>query len=300
MKNIDFLIIGVQKAGTSALHHFINQHPDIFFPKTKEISFFTREKNFKLGDKYLNSYYQGITSEKRVGNADVQLIFFPEAIHRVKLYNPNMKAIASLRNPVERAYSAFWYARRFGWEKASSFEEALEKETERLGGSTEEQGKTYLAHGHYSEQLERWQKTFDKRDIHIILSEDLKTHPAETVKGVFEFLEVTADISNINVTEQINVSSVPKIQWVEHALHSKALWFKRILHTTTSPKLRYLITLHLIKPFVSMNAKPFTCPPMKPDTHVSLVNYYRPWNEKLSDLLDRSFEHWNFKAVKNI
>lgn len=293
MEKINFLIIGAQKAGTSALHHFISQHHDIFFPEIKEVSFFTKEENFRLGDNYLNSYYKKHTTKKRVGNADVQLLFFPEAVPRVVSYNPEMKAVAILRNPVERAYSAFWYARRFGWEESETFEESLKKEAARLTGSIEEQGKTYLAHGHYSEQLKRWQKAFGTINIHILLNEELKEQPVETVEGVFQFLEVVPDISNIKVTEQVNVSSVPKIQWVDHALHSRALWLKRILHTVSSPRVRYFITLYLINPFVSMNAKPFKYPPMKPETRLLLVNHYKPWNEKLSDMIKKPLTHWN-------
>lgn len=112
---------------------------------------------------------------------------------------PRVKLIAVLRNPVDRAYSHYQSMVKIGLESLS-FEEALEREAERLQGEAERMSKdesywslnydnySYLLRGIYSDQLEVWMSLFPKEQFLILTSETLFAEPAQVMTQVFEFL----------------------------------------------------------------------------------------------------------------
>ena len=101
-KKIDFIIIGTQKGGTSALDHYLRQHPEIGMGKKKEIHFFDDEKIFSKTDINYNKYhdYFDFSIEKKVyGEATPIYIYWDQSCKRIWKYNKDIKLIAILRNP---------------------------------------------------------------------------------------------------------------------------------------------------------------------------------------------------------
>jgi len=135
------------------------------------------------------------------GEASPYYIFHPLAAQRIKDTIPQVKLIAMLRDPVDRAYSHYQHSVRLGLETLS-FAEAIEKENERLSG---EEGKiinnpdyksfshrhyTYLTRGLYAGQISRWLDYFPREQILIIKSEDFFGEPGSVIQRVFTFLEL--------------------------------------------------------------------------------------------------------------
>ena len=151
---VDFWIAGAQKAGTTTLFDILAEHPDAFVPRAKEIHYFSSDEFHPQGPSYLDPFYADAPEAALLGGAYVHTMFFPESAARMHAHNPAMKVLAVLRNPIDRAYSAFWFARRNGWEPAETFEEALALEPTRAEGTlTERTELTYVRHGYYAEQL---------------------------------------------------------------------------------------------------------------------------------------------------
>src|SRR6266478_3235889 len=130
---VNFIIGGTQKGGTSALDSFLRQHPEIGMPATKkELHYFDREENFTKRPDY-KKYHARFQPESRhrvIGEATPIYMYWNSAPYRIWNYNLEMKWILVLRNPVERAYSAWNMETKRGKEKLS-FAEAIEKEPER-------------------------------------------------------------------------------------------------------------------------------------------------------------------------
>src|SRR6201995_2856190 len=130
---VEFVIGGTQKGGTSALASFLRQHPQICMPADrKELHFFDREEAF-TGKPDYRAYHSSFRPEKNqtvIGEATPIYMYWNPAPARIWTYNPAMKWIVILRDPAERAFSAWNMEKQRGRENLS-FEEAIEREAAR-------------------------------------------------------------------------------------------------------------------------------------------------------------------------
>jgi len=109
-----FLIIGAQKCGTTALHSYLSLHPQIAGSTPKELHFFNSEHNYKKGTSYYDSLFSNLDENKIKFEASPSYLVNPLAAPRIYRYNPNIRLIVLLRNPIERAFSAWnMYKKRF-------------------------------------------------------------------------------------------------------------------------------------------------------------------------------------------
>jgi hypothetical protein len=219
------------------------------------------------------------------------MLFFPGTAERVFAYNPEMKLLAVLRNPVDRAYSAYWFARRNGWERAETFEEALDLEPQRLMGRFKERAElTYLHHGHYAEQLAAWFSVFSRDRVRVVLSDDLRHHTQDTVEGVLAWLGVEERL-DLDTGRMSNVSGIPRVGWLQRVLLADSR-FKGVVRRVTTPALRHRVRRSVIRPVIRWNIRPSPYPPMEQATRSRLVDHFREHNERLEDLLGRDLSHW--------
>ena len=217
-KTPDFIIIGVQKGGTTSLYNYLIQHPQIAPATQKEIHFF--DFNFdKSPDWYCSHFPTPAEGEHLLaGEASPYYIFHPLVAQRIYDLFPQVKIIALLRNPVERAISHYYYYIKIQYESLS-FEEAIAREPQRLKGevekllsdptyySYEHQHHSYLARGIYADQLPAWLKLFPKEQILILKSEDLYVNPCETYNQVLKFLNLPSH--QLETYEKYNATQYP-------------------------------------------------------------------------------------------
>jgi len=261
----DFIIIGAAKSGTTSLYGALADHPyvvpcttsDPHFRNTKEVHFFS--SGFQRGEDWYRSHFP-LESARRAfeaehgrpfltGEASPSYISSYWAPGRIRQVLPNVKLLAVLRNPVDRAYSQFQMSRRQGIEPLESFEEATAAEEERLRPevarlsadphyNSPDFGRwSYLARSRYAEQFERWLEHFPREQFLVFKAEDLLADPAATLDAVHDFLGLPA------------------------RRHEKPTR----LHTGGDYA------------------------PMAPDVRARLVEYFRPHNERLYDLIGIDF-----------
>ena len=195
----DFLILGAQKAGTTALYAYLRRHPSITGPSWKEVSYFDR--HYARGEAWYRGNFpnRSRTRRKLVGEASPSYLFHPLGPERVRALLPEARLIALVRNPVDRALSHYNHEVALGREPLS-FEDALGAEDERLRGELERLvgdpryfsrpwwSHTYKARGRYAEQLERWLVVFPPEQLLVLPTEDLAAKPERTHACVLEFL----------------------------------------------------------------------------------------------------------------
>ncbi len=193
----DFLVIGAQKAGTTALYAYLRWHPGITGPSWKEVSYFDR--HWWRGPAWYRGQFPVGAGDQLVGEASPSYLFHPLAPGRARSLLPGVKLIALVRNPVDRAYSQYQHEVALGRE-ALSFEEALAAEDERTRGEVERLltdprafshawwDHTYAARGRYAEQLERWLAAFPREQLLVVATEELGERPAETYGSILAFL----------------------------------------------------------------------------------------------------------------
>ena len=190
----DFLVLGAQKAGTTALYEYLTRHPQISGPSWKEVSFFDR--HWARGESWYRGNFPNVarTRGKHVGEASPSYVFHPLAPRRVQEVVPEARLIVLVRNPVDRALSQYNHEVALGRE-ALPFEEEerLRGEQERMAAdpryfSREWWSHTYKARGRYAEQLERWLAVFPREQLLVLPSDDLGSEPARAHAQVLEFL----------------------------------------------------------------------------------------------------------------
>jgi sulfotransferase family protein len=197
----EFLILGAQKAGTTALYAYLRWHPAITGPAWKEVSYFDR--HYRRGVRWYRGQFPLRPGDRLVGEASPGYLFHPLAPKRVKATVPEARLIVLLRDPVDRALSHYHHEVALGREPLT-FEQAVEAEPERTRGEEERLLRepdyfshpwwdyTYLARGRYAEQLERWLAVFPREQVLVVASNDLAAEPGQTYARVLEFLGASA------------------------------------------------------------------------------------------------------------
>ncbi len=192
---VDFLVIGTQRGGTTALARFLSQHPDIYMSSRKELHFFDEDAFFvEPGGEYDDYHRQFIDAPRgaTIGEATPIYMYWPTAPDRIKRYNPKIKLIAILRDPRRRAYSHWAFERSRGAETLP-FSLAIRLErfrTRSLVRGTVHRVYSYVDRGFYSQQVRRLLALFDREQMLFLRSEDLLTHHDKTLETVCKFLGI--------------------------------------------------------------------------------------------------------------
>jgi hypothetical protein len=191
-KRVGFLIAGVQKAGTTALHDYLSELPALELPAVKEAHFFDDEERVDWQAPDYSPYHGLFADRSRLwGEATPIYLYWPNALERIRDYNPAMKLILLFRDPVERAWS-HWkmeYARGketepFGW--------CIRDGRARMAAASPYPGfhrvYSYVERGFYGRQLARALELFPRRQLLLLGSDALRRDPDSAIEQICEFL----------------------------------------------------------------------------------------------------------------
>jgi hypothetical protein len=223
---VNFVVGGTQKGGTSALDLFLRQHREICMPKTKkELHYFDREEYFEKRPNYkkYHTYFQPEPQHRLIGEATPSYMYWTAAPYRIWSYNPQMKWILVLRNPIERAFSAWNMETKRGAEHLS-FAEAVEREADRCREALPHQHRvfSYVDRGFYAHQVRRLFNIFGANNLLILLTEDLRRDHHETLRKIFEFLQVDSGF----IAPEASVFEQDYDQQIDPELYSRLMeWF---------------------------------------------------------------------------
>ncbi len=190
----NLLVIGAQKSGTTSLHHLLASHTEVFFPaRPQEIHFFDLEENFSRGPAWYEAHFEGWSGERYCGQTSPLYLYLPEVPGRIAALLPEVKLVAMLRQPIERAYSQYWHEVRFGFEPLS-FEAALAAEPARIAqGPVARRHFSYLDRGRYAGQLARFFEVFGRQRVLVLLQEELRASPVAVQRTLADFLGLSPD-----------------------------------------------------------------------------------------------------------
>lgn len=206
-----FLMIGAQRCGTTSLFRALMTHPQAA-PATlrKGVNYF--DLNYHRGTRWYYGHFPiGGMARRKAGRygdpvafeASGYYLYHPFAMQRIARDLPGVKLVAMLRDPVERAFSAYKHEYARGFEQ-ESFEKALDLEDERLAGeidrmrddisyeSLSHRHHSYRHRGHYAEQLERVLELFPRSQVHVIQSEAYFEQPGQEYQELLTFLGLRA------------------------------------------------------------------------------------------------------------
>ncbi|WP_422081501.1 sulfotransferase family protein [Ulvibacterium sp.] len=211
MKKPNLFIVGAPKCGTTFLYEKLKVHPDLFFPKIKELNYFSYEqlnkvsyyKDFKIKslDKYLN-YYKSAKRQKYLVDASVSYFTFDDVPSKVKQFNPEAKIILLVRDPYKRAYSHYLMDKRMGY--------ANRPLQEYLEDPYSFHYRQYVANSAYFEQLKKYRQYFKLKDILIIELERFEVK----FNTIFQFLDVESikvDFNHRVNENKVSINSLGKL-----------------------------------------------------------------------------------------
>ena len=201
----NFFVLGAAKSGTTALYDYLRQHPDIYMSPRKETNFFAlmgRRPDYRgPGDAetinalsismkadYL-AQFADVTAERAVGEASPLYLYDPAVPARIRHCLPHAKLVVILRQPADRAFSAFLHTRRDGREPVDDFERALALEDARVAAGWEHLWH-YWRMGLYGAQVRRYRQLFPADQLHVVLYDEFCANPEGVLASIFRFLGV--------------------------------------------------------------------------------------------------------------
>lgn len=212
-----FLIIGAQKCGTSWLHRLLDAHPQTCSASRKELHFFDQDKAYRHGrSAYRQNFALPHSARGRVGfEATPGYLYYPWVAERLHAFKPELQLIAIVRDPVERAYSAWKmydhmttnhlaairkralrdydapFARWIETIASGSevgFERVISTELDLIADGSTELEPSLVRRGLYADQLERYYQVFDTKQIKVLEYREMTSDPVTSLAVVTEFL----------------------------------------------------------------------------------------------------------------
>lgn len=297
----NFFIVGAARSGTTSLDRYLSQHPEIYMAPRKEVNFFTAE-HFPCtgpGDERINRevirnknqytrLFAGVTAEKAIGESSVFYLCYPGTAERIAQTVPDAGIIMVLRDPVDRAYSAYLHLLRNGREHLG-FEEALCLEEERRQKGYEPMW-WYKELGLYYEQVKRYLDVFGRQCVKVLLYDELFANPTQILHDAFVFLGVKKDVV-IDTSLHYNPGGIPKsrilYRFLDKFIAEPGLLEKRI---------KSLIPVHLRAVYANKAMRMLLqSVPMDLHLHAQLKAYFAEDVRKLEDLLHRDLSHWKYQ-----
>ncbi len=283
----NLILLGAQKSGSTAVYDWLSQHPDIYGnPAMKDFPFFCDPRYFERGLDWFSNHFKGHRDEAYVLHGYVHYLFLGHDVaQRLHEYNPDLRLVVLLRNPVERAFSGWLQARKTGNEPNDTFEDAIRADQEgRLSSLRERVDRSYLSHGRYASQLEHYLRVFPADQLHIALFDDVQNQPLATCRALFDFLRINSDFKpRFN---KKNVYGKPRIAAVENLIQRgiPSATLHKLMPLTLRSRLRQVAR--------SLNTVATNKPEMNAVTREWLQAYYAEELQHLQHLSGLDLQCW--------
>lgn len=243
----NFYMVGVAKAGTTSVHAYLINHPQVFFPKIKEPSYFASAApvpgvgyKFFVGD--LEGYqrlYKDANGYKAIGDGSPGYIFDRDSARRIHEVCPRARIVILLRDPVARAYSNYFMFQRFGMEKLS-FPEAIRRdhteviEKNQWGPYFHE---LYVELGLYYEQVRRYIEVFGPDQVEIFLHEEMAKDTPGVIGAICRHIGVDPGLMSPKDLARVhNPGRAPRYKWLYNA--ARAVFSDRLRDKILPGKVR--------------------------------------------------------------
>jgi hypothetical protein len=299
---VDFIGIGSGKCATTWAYTCLLEHPQISGPDVKELNFFVTEKNtiserdfehYKLFyNKGIESYlerFKRCPSDSVKGEISVAYLTDSGAAELIKKYFPDVKILVFLRDPVERAYSSYWFTSKFiGKEKNETFQEALKKK---------DGYDFYIDRGMYYKHLKKYYDIFPKENIGVFWVDDLKKDPVRFIQDVYKFLGVDSNFVPPSVRKRANTAR--EVRWkflkmtVDYTVDKFYVFLKFTrFHFIKDLSIKIGLQKLIFYIFYEVNVRPFKKPPLDPLTEIMLRRLFLEDIENLEKLTGRDLSPW--------
>lgn len=293
---IKLMIVGAQKSGTSSLLRYLAQHPDIYTHPQPELTYFLQDHEYEKGyGRAYAKYFSKCPPEKTLIAKNVMVMCSEDRMKRIHEHNPDIHLVILLREPVSRAYSAYWWARRRGWENIKTFEAALEAEENRLNEDWFKWRQcAYRLNSTYAMHIDAIISMFGVKQVHCILTDELKVDAGKVCQRLFELIGISSEFEP-SVVKRHNQAEMPRSESFSF-LFTQFLASRNPLRRAIRKLVPDSAAYRIRKAFLDINSKPFSPPPINPQTQQSLSAFFEPYNIQLAQLIGQDLSHWELKV----
>ncbi|NOY98542.1 MAG: sulfotransferase domain-containing protein [Chloroflexi bacterium] len=270
----NFLIIGSQKAGTTTLHRVLRQHPQIYMPETKEINFFFKDELYRRGAEFYARYFAEAADEPLRGEASPGYICHPDAPARIHALLPDAKLILTVREPIRRALSQYWDNRRH-LSEPHTFAQAVDLY---LGDEYVPGQKGYFSRGTYMRYIRNYLAHFPRRQLLVLVFEEMLAEPRAFYRRIFEFLGVDPDFESDDFSQAFNPTTIWKNPFYQILIRK--------------PRYQKYVPAKARRLFFWGKQIRFHVPPIDEGLRKRLEDFYQPWNSELAEFLGRDLTEW--------
>ena len=263
------------RSGTSSLAAYLGALADVFVPPEKELYYFSDEKTYARGLDWYASKFDASTDELAIGEATPHYLLAANAPARIAAALPDVKLIAVLRDPADRAWSHYWLNRMWKRERRD-FMSALHDEWRGLPNQL-----GYLRTGLYHDQLRHYFEHFPRERVHVLLSEDLENDQLGAFTSVCKFLDLDPAEPPANLGAPFNYLT---------RVRSPRLW--QALRELRHHEGRAQSIVGAIDAWNFDHHLPIARPPRPRLWRERLIDWYRPDTEPLAELLGRDLSRW--------
>jgi hypothetical protein len=288
----NLFLVGVPKSGTTSMHDYLGQHPEIFMVPSKEPFYFASDINlsWRIGEKsqYL-SLFRSAENSKYVGESSTGYMYSKVAASNIKKFCPNAKIIVMLRHPVDMIYSWHGHLLLSLEENILDFEEALAAQEDRKQGKRvpehceEPKLLLYFDIVKYSEQLKRYLDLFGPDNVHVILFDDFSKKTAITYRQTLDFLEVEP---GFEATFEIKNAAKPLPNLALRSFLLKYPALKAPLALFSRKRVEW-VRDNVVGKLTQRQRKA-----IKPLVRSRLTKLFEPEIKELGFLLGRDLNHW--------
>lgn len=276
----NLFVAGAQKAASTSLHGYLDQHPEIYMSPEKAPAYFSRLAEGETGPGDEEAYlalFEGAEGYRLRGETSPSYLYHPDVPDLIHEKVPDAKILVSVRDPIQRACSHYW-RRVAGATEEAEFVDAVEREiVDRKRG---DRGMGYLHNSEYAEPVRRYIDTFGRDQVHVALLADLKDDPVAYFEEIFAFLEVdTGPAETIDTTHQRNTfRGIPYGGVAEKVRTSTTL--KGVAQAVLPKGARDWLGNQLL---LDKTGKP----PIPEEAKAVLADHFEPDVAELEELLDR-------------
>jgi len=271
----NFLFIGSAKCGSTWLYRALRAHPQIFVPPAKDIYYFDRYYN--KGSKWYASFFKPAPANAMaVGELSHDYLYSTKAAGRIAKDLAGVKLLAAVRNPIERAYSAYLFQKRNGT-AGRDFDETVERSP------------NIVQRGRYADALEVYFDLFGRDRVKVMLFDDLKADAQALTRDVYTFLGVDASFEYVDAKKKVMGASTARIGIVGAGT-------KRLAKAARAMGMANLIGRIKDSPGISrllyQKLAADQTPPLTESQRQRLQAFYREDIERVGRLLGRDLSHW--------
>lgn len=251
----------------------------------KEVSFFSDDRRFTLGREYYEEFFSEHASEPVIGEATPFYHYVPVVPERIHSLLPSVKLVFSLRDPINRAYSAFQMKVWQGGESSeTSFLDAVRRNP------------AYLDNGRYAYQLSRYYRFFNPEQVLVVWFDDLKRNPAVFYNSICDFLSIERfDFEKTEVKHSL-AGRRHKAGMVQTGLHAMRTVYDNLANSPLSPIVRSRPVYNFgrsIRKRLLKSASAKRLPPLAPEIRRRLLPVTREPNNELQKMTGRDLSSWN-------